>query len=67
MNEVVAAQPTTGKCPGCGTRCELEVRKRDVKAADGPLALQELMGLLPLLSQVFFPLCGRRWGLTHGN
>jgi DNA repair exonuclease SbcCD ATPase subunit len=58
MNEVVAAQPTTGKCPGCGTRCELEVRKRDVKAADGPLALQELMGYCPCCRRSFFPSAG---------
>jgi len=58
MNEVVAGQPLTAKCPGCGTRCELEACKREVKAADGPLELQELRGDCPCCRRSFFPPAG---------
>jgi DNA repair exonuclease SbcCD ATPase subunit len=55
MNELVASQPTTGKCPGCGTRCELRPDKRDVKSVDGQTELQELAGYCPCCRRSFFP------------
>jgi hypothetical protein len=32
INELVASQPPTCKCSGCGTRCELRSGKRDLTA-----------------------------------
>jgi DNA repair exonuclease SbcCD ATPase subunit len=55
MNELVASQPTTGKCPGCGTRCELRSEKRDVKSVDGQTELQELAGYCDDCRRFFFP------------
>jgi DNA repair exonuclease SbcCD ATPase subunit len=55
MNELSASHPTTAKCPGCGTRCDLERRKRDVRSVDGPASLQELVGDCPRCRRAFFP------------
>lgn len=55
MNEVVASQPSTGKCPGCGTRCQLRSDKRDVKSVDGKTKLQELVGYCECCRRSFFP------------
>ena len=55
MNEVVASQALTAKCPACGTRCELEPRKREVTSVDGEAGLQELAGYCPCCRRDFFP------------
>lgn len=56
LNEVVAAQPTVSKCPGCGTRCELKPTRRKVLSGDGRVELQELVGHCPTCRRDFFPL-----------
>jgi len=58
MREVVASQPVTGKCPGCGTRCELQPFRRDVNSVDGVLPFQELVGDCPRCRRSFFPATG---------
>ena len=55
MNELAASHPPTAKCPGCGTRCELETRQRDVNSVDGSIPLQELVGECPRCRKSFFP------------
>jgi hypothetical protein len=55
MNELVASQPQTGKCPTCGTRCELQACQRDVKSVDGTFRMQELVGHCPCCRRDFFP------------
>ena len=56
LNEVVAAQPSVAKCPGCGTRCSLEPTQRKVLSGDGRVELQELVGHCPACRRDFFPL-----------
>ena len=58
MRKVVASQPVTGKCPGCGTRCELQPFRRDVNSVDGVLPFQELVGDCPRCRRSFFPATG---------
>jgi hypothetical protein len=58
MREVTASQPLTAKCPGCGTRCELQPSSRDVNSVDGWLKLQELIGDCPCCRRSFFPAAG---------
>jgi hypothetical protein len=55
MNEVVASQASTAKCPACGTRCKLEPRRRKVRSVDGDTTLQELAGHCPCCRRDFFP------------
>lgn len=56
LNELVAAQPSAGKCPTCGTRCSLKPRRRKVLSGDGRVELQELVGSCPACRRDFFPL-----------
>lgn len=56
LNELVAAQPASAKCPTCRTRCSLEPRQRNVLSADGRVNLQELVGHCPACRRDFFPL-----------
>lgn len=55
MNELAATQAPTAKCPKCGTRCALDLRKRPVKSVDGDTPLQELVGDCPCCRKSFFP------------
>ncbi len=55
MGEVVARQSSYGKCPKCGTRCNLEPKKRKVVSGDGEIELQELVGQCPECRRAFFP------------
>lgn len=55
MTGLVAAQATTAKCPDCGTRCELNTRKRHLKSVDGETDLLELKGYCPGCRRDFFP------------
>jgi DNA repair exonuclease SbcCD ATPase subunit len=55
MNELAASHAPTAKCPGCGTRCELEIHQREVNSVDGSLPLQELVGKCPCCRKSFFP------------
>jgi hypothetical protein len=55
MRELAAAQPTTGKCPACGTRCELTTKKRDLTSIDGPAEVPEMHGYCPGCRRAFFP------------
>jgi hypothetical protein len=61
MNELTASHPTTAGCPGCGTRCELELRKRTMKTVDGEMELQELVGHCPCCRRDFFPDADKPW------
>jgi hypothetical protein len=56
LHELVAAQSTFAKCPGCGTRCSLDPRQREVLSGDGRVQLQELVGSCPACRRDFFPL-----------
>jgi hypothetical protein len=58
MREVSASQPLIAKCPGCGTRCELQPFSRVVKSVDGSLESQELVGECPCCRRSFFPPAG---------
>lgn len=55
MREVSACQSPTAKCPGCGTRCELQPFSRGVQSVDGSVELQELVGDCPCCRRSFFP------------
>ncbi len=55
MNELAADQHPIGKCPTCGTRCELKPHRRPVTSIDGPVDLQELKGDCPCCRRSFFP------------
>jgi uncharacterized protein with PIN domain len=55
LNEVVAVQPNSSKCPACGTRCSLETTSRKVLSGDGRVDLQELVGHCPVCRRDFFP------------
>ena len=56
LNELVAAQSPSAKCPTCKTRCSLETRQRNMLSADGRVDLQELVGHCPVCRRDFFPL-----------
>jgi len=56
--ELVAAQPSSGKCPKCGSRQTLKMKKRRLTSGDGPVELQELAGDCPCCRKAFFPSAG---------
>jgi hypothetical protein len=56
LNEVVAAHPSSSKCPHCGIRCLLKPKQRKVLSGDGRVELQELVGHCPACRRDFFPL-----------
>jgi hypothetical protein len=58
VTELVAAQSVSSKCPQCGRRQSLEVKKRRVVSGDGPIELQELAGECPCCRKAFFPSAG---------
>lgn len=59
MAEVVAHQAVQGKCPTCGTACELQFHRReDVASIDGKISLQEVKGHCPCCRKDFFPSAG---------
>lgn len=55
MGESAATAARRGKCPACGTACELEGKKRKITSIDGPLWIQELKGRCPSCRRDFFP------------
>jgi hypothetical protein len=55
LHEVVAEQPLVAKCPGCGTRCELKSKARQVLSGDGRISVQEQIGYCPVCRRDFFP------------
>ena len=55
MNELVASQGQTAKCPTCNARSEVHPRKRNVKSVDGEFLLQELVAHCPCCRRDFFP------------
>ena len=55
MNELAACQAPTGKCPGCGKCCDLELQDRGVTSVDGETVLWELVGNCPCCRRAFFP------------
>jgi len=58
MTELVAQQPLSGKCPQCGGRHTLELKKRTVTSGDGPVELIELIGDCTCCRRAFFPSAG---------
>lgn len=58
MTELVANQPLSGKCPQCGGRHALKVKKRRVTSSDGPVELTELVGDCTCCRRSFFPSAG---------
>ncbi|HEY7680863.1 MAG TPA: hypothetical protein VIC04_10130 [Terriglobia bacterium] len=58
MTEVVSEQTVRGKCPECGTACDLGPSRREVSSIDGKLPLQELKGHCPRCRRDFFPSAG---------
>lgn len=55
MGETAARASTRGKCPTCGTLCELQAKKRSMKSIDGTFPIQELKGHCPSCRRDFFP------------
>jgi hypothetical protein len=43
------------KCPGCGTRCQLDRSRREVTSIDGPLQIEEPVAHCPKCRRGFFP------------
>lgn len=56
LNELVATQPSSAKCPTCKTQCSLKPRRRKILSGDGRVELQELVGHCPACRRDFFPL-----------
>lgn len=55
MRELLANQPSSGKCPKCGRQHPLKLKKRRVTSGDGPVELDELVGDCPHCRRAFFP------------
>ena len=55
MAEVVAEAAPTAKCPQCGTRCELDVEKRNLASIDGSVHTPEQKGYCNRCRRSFFP------------
>jgi hypothetical protein len=55
MGELVAGRVAKAPCPRCGTRCELNPKKRTVNSIDGPVEMQELEGHCLVCRRAFFP------------
>ena len=55
MSEVVAAQPTTAKCPTCGTRCDVRPQKRSLQSVDGAAEVADSQADCPVCRRSFFP------------
>jgi hypothetical protein len=55
MNELTASLLAPSKCPGCGTTCEVEVQKRDLKSVDGITDFLERVSHCPGCRRDFFP------------
>lgn len=58
MGEIAAAQVPRAACPGCGTRCDVRVKKRPVSSIDGTVEMQDLEGDCPKCRKAFFPVAG---------
>jgi hypothetical protein len=55
MNELAAAQSATAKCPTCGARCEVRVKKRPLQSVDGAAEVADAEGYCPGCRRAFFP------------
>jgi hypothetical protein len=55
MGTIAAQAADTAKCPECGTRCQLERKKRDLTSVDGSLTIEEPVGHCPHCRRGFFP------------
>lgn len=58
MGESAAEAAPRARCPGCGTVCQLQQKKRSVTSIDGPINLAELQGRCPSCRKAFFPSAG---------
>jgi hypothetical protein len=58
LQELVAGQAVSGKCPDCGTPAALEPRERKVLSGDGPIEATELRGYCSCCRRNFFPAAG---------
>ena len=58
LTELVADQSLSGKCPECGTRCDLELKKRKLTSGAGSVELLESTGHCPCCRRAFFPSAG---------
>ncbi len=57
--EVAAAGLADAACPGCGQKCRVQTRTREVHSMDGPLELLETVGQCRRCRRSFFPSAGR--------
>jgi len=55
MGTIAAQAADTAQCPECGTRCQLERKKRDLTSVDGSLTIEEPVGHCPHCRRGFFP------------
>lgn len=55
LNELAACQARTAKCPNCGTHCELQTSRRELRSVDGKTEVQELLGYCSGCRRSFFP------------
>ena len=56
MGRFAAHAPETARCPECGTRCQLDRKRRRITSVDGPLEVEEPVGHCPACRRGFFPL-----------
>ena len=52
LNEVVAVQPNSSKCPACGTRCSLETTSRKVLSGDGRVEFGDHLSTLLVRKEI---------------
>ncbi len=57
--EVVAEGLADAACPGCGRKCRVETKSREVHSQDGPLELLETVAKCRPCRRSFFPSAGR--------
>ena len=58
MDQLADRQVSVARCPECGSRCELDPKKRGITSGDGPVALHELKEHCSVCRRDFFPDAG---------
>lgn len=57
--EVAASGLAAAACPGCGRKCRVQTKSREVHSMDGPLELLETRAKCRHCRRSFFPSAGR--------
>jgi uncharacterized protein with PIN domain len=55
MGAIAAQTAGTARCPECGTRCQLDLKRRRIASIDGHLTVEEPAGHCPACRRGFFP------------